>query len=140
MAGASRRAPRVCARMPAPCGGGRASARVSPRPPPGELPLPAESAAGPNPNRYRLPPMRTIPGLTFAAAAAAAISIVPFATATADPPTQEALIPATAKLEKIVSDLKFSEGPAWTPKNVLLFEDVPRNRTLQLDPTTNKTT
>lgn len=46
----------------------------------------------------------------------------------------EALLPANAKLEKVVGDLKFSEGPAWNPKEeFLLFEDTPRNRMMKLD-------
>jgi gluconolactonase len=36
--------------------------------------------------------------------------------------------------EKVVGDLKFSEGPAWnTKEGYLLFEDTPRNRTMKLD-------
>ena len=33
-----------------------------------------------------------------------------------------------------MGDLKFSEGPAWSPEGFLLFEDVPRNRTMKLGP------
>ena len=39
-----------------------------------------------------------------------------------------------AQWEKVVGDLKFSEGPAWHPEGYLLFEDTPRNRTMKLDP------
>lgn len=44
------------------------------------------------------------------------------------------LLAPGAKLEKVVGDLKFSEGPAWNPKEqFLLFEDTPRNRMMKLD-------
>jgi len=43
------------------------------------------------------------------------------------------LIPPAAALERVVGDLEFSEGPAWRPDGVLLFEDIPRNRIMQLD-------
>jgi gluconolactonase len=45
-----------------------------------------------------------------------------------------ALLAPGAQWEKVVGDLKFSEGPAWNPDGTLLFEDTPRNRTLKLDP------
>jgi gluconolactonase len=46
----------------------------------------------------------------------------------------EPLLPANATLEKVVGDLKWSEGPAWNPKEQsLLFEDTPRNRMMKLD-------
>ena len=45
-----------------------------------------------------------------------------------------ALLAPGAQWEKVVGDLKFSEGPAWHPDGYLLFEDTPRNRTLKLDP------
>ena len=38
-----------------------------------------------------------------------------------------------AKLEKVVGDLQFSEGPAWHPDGYLLFEDIPRNRIMKLE-------
>ena len=44
------------------------------------------------------------------------------------------LLAAGAQWEKVVGDLKFSEGPAWHPDGHLLFEDTPRNRTMRLDP------
>ncbi len=43
------------------------------------------------------------------------------------------LLSPDAKLEKVVGDLKFSEGPAWHPDGYLLFEDIPRNRILRLE-------
>lgn len=43
------------------------------------------------------------------------------------------LIAPGASLEKVVGDLKFSEGPAWHPDGFLIFEDIPRNRILKLD-------
>jgi gluconolactonase len=44
------------------------------------------------------------------------------------------LLAPGAQWEKVVGDLKFSEGPAWHPEGFLLFEDTPRNRTLKLEP------
>ncbi len=44
------------------------------------------------------------------------------------------LIPPGAKLERVVGELQFSEGPAWHPDGFLLFEDIPRNRILKLEP------
>jgi gluconolactonase len=46
---------------------------------------------------------------------------------------EKPLVAAGAAPEKVVGDLKFSEGPAWHPAGHLLFEDTPRNRTLKLD-------
>ncbi len=43
------------------------------------------------------------------------------------------LVPPDAKLEKIVGDLRFSEGPAWHPDGYLFFEDIPRNRIMKLE-------
>lgn len=45
---------------------------------------------------------------------------------------QDFLAPG-AKLEKVVGDLRFSEGPAWDPDGYLLFEDIPRDRIMKLD-------
>jgi gluconolactonase len=42
------------------------------------------------------------------------------------------LLAPGAKLETVTGDLEFSEGPAWRPDGVLLFEDIPRNRIMQL--------
>jgi len=49
-------------------------------------------------------------------------------------PNDPALLAPGAAWEKVVGDLKFSEGPAWSPEGFLLFEDVPRNRTMKLGP------
>src|SRR5437667_11295592 len=47
---------------------------------------------------------------------------------------EPALLAPGATLEKVVGDLKFSEGPAWNGKEqFLLFEDTPRNRMMKLD-------
>jgi gluconolactonase len=54
------------------------------------------------------------------------------ALAVASVPADELLAP-DAKLEKVVGDLRFSEGPAWHPDGYLLFEDIPRNRIMKLD-------
>jgi gluconolactonase len=43
------------------------------------------------------------------------------------------LLAPGAKMEKVVGDLQFGEGPAWHPDGYLVFEDVPTNRTLKLD-------
>jgi gluconolactonase len=56
----------------------------------------------------------------------------PFARAAEPAPSP--LIARNAKLEKVVGDLKFSEGPAWHRDGYLLFEDTPRNRIMRLDP------
>lgn len=45
---------------------------------------------------------------------------------------QELLAPG-AKIEKVVGDLRFSEGPAWHSDGYLLFEDIPRDRIMKLD-------
>jgi gluconolactonase len=47
---------------------------------------------------------------------------------------EPALLAPGATVEKVVGDLKFSEGPAWNAKEqFLLFEDTPRNRMMKLD-------
>jgi gluconolactonase len=46
------------------------------------------------------------------------------------------LVPGT-KLERVVGDLQFSEGPAWHPDGFLIFEDIPRNRILKLESNDN---
>jgi len=43
------------------------------------------------------------------------------------------LLAPGAKMEKVVGDLEFGEGPAWHPDGYLVFEDVPTSRTLKLD-------
>ena len=43
------------------------------------------------------------------------------------------LLAPGAKMEKVVGDLGFGEGPAWHPDGYLVFEDVPASRTLKLD-------
>jgi gluconolactonase len=43
------------------------------------------------------------------------------------------LLAPGARMEKVVGDLGFGEGPAWHPDGYLVFEDVPTNRTLKLD-------
>jgi gluconolactonase len=48
-------------------------------------------------------------------------------------PKDKALVASGAALEKVASDLSFSEGPAWHPSGYLLFEDIPKNRILKLD-------
>jgi sugar lactone lactonase YvrE len=43
------------------------------------------------------------------------------------------LLAPGARMEKVVGDLEFGEGPAWHPDGYLVFEDVPTSRTLKLD-------
>ena len=50
-----------------------------------------------------------------------------------DPTGDLSLIAPKAIWEKVHGELKFSEGPAWTPAGELLFEDTPRDRTMKLD-------
>jgi gluconolactonase len=45
----------------------------------------------------------------------------------------QSLLAPGAAWEKIHGDMKFSEGPAWTPSGDLLFEEPPRDRTMKLD-------
>ena len=54
--------------------------------------------------------------------------LIAAATAAAETP----LLAPGAQWEKVVGDLKFSEGPAWHPDGFLLFEDTPRNRILMV--------
>jgi gluconolactonase len=62
---------------------------------------------------------------------ALALSLVLLSTSAAADP---GLLATGAKLEKVVGDLQFSEGPAWNAKEqFLLFEDTPRNRMMKLD-------
>jgi gluconolactonase len=49
------------------------------------------------------------------------------------PSGDSSLLAAGAAWEKIHGDMKFSEGPAWTPAGELLFEEPPRDRTMKLD-------
>ena len=46
----------------------------------------------------------------------------------------QSLLAPGAAWEKLHGDMKFSEGPAWTPSGDLLFEEPPRDRTMKLDP------
>jgi gluconolactonase len=47
--------------------------------------------------------------------------------------TDPSLLAPGASWEKVAGDLAFGEGPAWHPDGYLLFEDVPKHRTLKLD-------
>ena len=51
------------------------------------------------------------------------------ASLSAEPP----LLAPGATWEKVASDLKFGEGPAWHPDGYLIFEDVPNSKTLKLE-------
>ncbi len=37
------------------------------------------------------------------------------------------ILPASAKVEKLATDFKFIEGPAWMPAGFLVFSDIPAN-------------
>ena len=77
-----------------------------------------------------------LPGMSLAASVAFLLAAAPVTDQPAAAPS--AADPAAAgsgrPWEKVVGDLKFSEGPAWAPQGYLLFEDVPRNRTMKLGP------
>jgi gluconolactonase len=49
-------------------------------------------------------------------------------------PALDALIPPDAKIEKIASSFKFTEGPLWKPNGVLWFSDVVGNVVRQRSP------
>src|SRR4051794_23543107 len=49
-------------------------------------------------------------------------------------PALDALIPPEAKIEKIASGFKFTEGPLWKPNGVLWFSDVVGNVVRQWSP------
>jgi gluconolactonase len=44
----------------------------------------------------------------------------------------QSLLAPGATWEKLHGEMKFSEGPAWTPQGELLFEEPPRDRTMKL--------
>ncbi len=54
-------------------------------------------------------------------------------------PALDALIPPSAKLEKIAGGFKFTEGPLWRPDSVLWFSDVVGNVVRQWSPDGNVT-
>jgi gluconolactonase len=60
-------------------------------------------------------------------AASLALALAPAAAAAAPP-----LVPAASSWEKLASGLAFGEGPAWHPGGYLIFQDVPRDRTMRL--------
>jgi gluconolactonase len=43
-----------------------------------------------------------------------------------------ALIAADAKVQKVVGDCKFTEGPAYSPRGFLLFSDIPNERIVRV--------
>src|SRR5213592_4248883 len=49
-------------------------------------------------------------------------------------PALDALIPPEAKIEKIATGFKFTEGPLWKPSGVLWFSDVIGNVVRQWSP------
>jgi gluconolactonase len=76
-------------------------------------------------------PSRRIQRHRYLAALALAATLCASANTAAN--TADELLAPHAKLEKVVGDLQFSEGPAWHPDGYLLFEDIPRNRIMKLD-------
>lgn len=79
--------------------------------------------------------MRTAPMLAVALPCLLPALLLP-AVAAAEATTIAAESPLVAKgatWEKVHGGLKFSEGPAWTPKGELYFEDTPLERTMKLD-------
>ncbi|MFQ6132513.1 MAG: SMP-30/gluconolactonase/LRE family protein [Armatimonadota bacterium] len=43
------------------------------------------------------------------------------------------IVPEGAEMEKVVGDLRFTEGPAWDGKGALYFTDIPADRIYKLD-------
>jgi gluconolactonase len=71
--------------------------------------------------------MKTPVLFLFGAAAAALLSFHP-AVVAADPDFEK-IVPATAKLEKLATGMRFTEGPQWIPRDggYLVFSDIPAN-------------
>ncbi len=42
-------------------------------------------------------------------------------------PAVNAIVPASAKIEKLAGGFAFTEGPVWMPEGYLLFSDIPNN-------------
>ena len=51
----------------------------------------------------------------------------------------EPIIPADARLEKVWSEGKFTEGPAYGPGGFIYFSDIANNRIMRYDPRSGKT-
>jgi gluconolactonase len=49
-------------------------------------------------------------------------------------PALDALVPADAKVEKVVGGFKWTEGPVWMPAGYLLFAEIPSNRIMKWTP------
>jgi gluconolactonase len=49
-------------------------------------------------------------------------------------PALDALVPAGAKVEKVVSGFGFIEGPVWAKEGYLLFSDIPRSKIYKWTP------
>ncbi|MGB3618627.1 MAG: SMP-30/gluconolactonase/LRE family protein [Catalinimonas sp.] len=49
-------------------------------------------------------------------------------------PILETLIDPGAEVRQVAEGLSFTEGPLWSPRNTLLFSDIPANRVYELDP------
>ena len=49
-------------------------------------------------------------------------------------PALDALVPATAVIEKLADGFAFTEGPLWTREGFLLFSDIPNNRIMKWTP------
>jgi gluconolactonase len=49
-------------------------------------------------------------------------------------PALDAIVPASAAIEKLASGFAFSEGPVWTRDGYLLFSDIPNNAIMKWTP------
>lgn len=50
------------------------------------------------------------------------------------------LFPKGAKVERLATDLQFTEGPVWIPAGFLVFSDIPANKLMRWDPAAGKVT
>src|SRR5215471_17583743 len=49
-------------------------------------------------------------------------------------PGLDQIVPAGAKIEKLASGFKFTEGPIWMHEGYLLFSDIPNNAIMKWTP------
>ena len=85
----------------------------------------------------RLRPRRRIINAALSAWLAAASGV--HAADTFEPTSQQAIVPADAKLELLWDEGMFTEGPAATADGAILFSDI-GDRIMRFDPATGKTT
>jgi len=55
-------------------------------------------------------------------------------------PALHRIVPASAKIEKLVTGFGFTEGPVWTRDAALLFSDIPNNEIRRYDPASEELT